>query len=189
MKLAIIILSLSVFLGACSHHQHHENPKVQNITLDKMTTKNFKHLYLGAQPSTKDLKKAKEIGIKHIINLRSPKEKGFFNQAKLSKKLGMKYINIPFKPCQPSKKVFNEIESYLKSHRGEKTLIHCSTGNRAAAWLSSHMHTEHDWDVDQSLALGKEMGLTKDKMKNIIEFYMGGKTGEITRLKGCTDKK
>ena len=195
MKFLSLTLLTILFINSCASNKSAlMQVPVESTKIGKTNAKKFKHVYISGQPKLQDFMEAKKDGIKLVINLRTAKDKGH-SKSKLKKemkvitKAGIKYYNIPFSPCTASKKSFDKIEEVLKKHKGEKTLIHCSTGNRAAAWFASHMKNQHKVTTEQALLRAEQMGLNKKKMKKIIYEYLTAKTKVPLKYQACQDTK
>ena len=61
-------------------------------------------------------------------------------------------------------------------HRSKgKTLIHCGSGNRVAAWAAIHFFRDHGYSQESSLALAKKIGLEDaDLMEKVTKYTTKG---------------
>lgn len=146
-KLILIIITL--FLASCSGlgENNSHNP---NITI-------------AAQPSKAELEKAKEDGHEIVINLRAPNEFKGYDEARYASELNLKYYNIPFfnKDKEIDQNSLKGISKVVKNNQNKKIYIHCSSGNRAAAWYLTYLLNHEGLSLEKALTIARESGLTK----------------------------
>ncbi len=131
----------------------------------------LRHLWFAGQPDQEALERAKERGVAVVINLRDPSEHDW-DEKKAAEDLGLTYYNVPMaKSGSFSPEAVDRIEALVKTHHGEPTLIHCSSGNRAAGWLAVHLVEQHEMTVDDALAVGKRAGITKTAIETKVRAY------------------
>lgn len=127
------------------------------------TVRQIKHLYIASQPDQEALQTARQKGVATIIDLRAPGETDW-NERQAVEALGMRYLNLPI-PKQGDSldtDTLQQIEMAVAELHGEPVLLHCSSGNRAAAWLATHLADNHELPVDESLAIAAKAGLTHE---------------------------
>ena len=117
-------------------------------------------LIVGGQPSKNDLAVLKDLGIKHVVNLRPESEEISYDEPCLVKELGMEYHLIPV----------TDIDSYSKSaaqaylaivELGQPILVHCASGNRVGALIALADYWLNGVGNSEALAHGLQAGLTK----------------------------
>jgi len=169
------ILFVSV-LTACVHteEQHitaNDVSVLQTWGQAKKVSK-LKHLYFSDQPDAIALKQAKENGVVAVINLRGPKEIDWDEQA-VTEGLGMKYYNIPLITTSASfdPKVIAQIEAAVAAQGHQPVLLHCSSSNRAGAWLAIHLVDKHQMDKEQALTIARRAGISKQALEDRIKLY------------------
>lgn len=167
----ISLVSVLVFLGACAHFHTHEHVARNEIidlgTWGKGTqVKQLRHLYFASQPDITALESFKAKGGQVVINLRSEKEKSkYVFEEDTVEALSMRYYHLPVNGKKLDKAVFKGISDTLQAHAGEKVLIHCSSGNRASAWLVHHIVQDHQQDFASALDIAEATLLTKAGLK------------------------
>jgi protein tyrosine phosphatase (PTP) superfamily phosphohydrolase (DUF442 family) len=57
-----------------------------------------------------------------------------------------------------------------------KILMHCSSGNRVAAWYAIHLVQQKNMARDDALAIARRNGLTKDSMIARVQTYLDEQT-------------
>lgn len=178
----IVLLMALTFMTGCGmmgkhHHGHHHkkhNHKVTEISVGSHKVVKVMHdrIYVAPQPSKKDLEAYKKAGIDLIVNLREEKEVKY-NESAVAKKLGLKYYNQPLmKGDDLREDSIDAVFKIIKDNKGKKVLIHCSSGNRAAAWFGAHMKKHHNWTNEKSIHMAEQMGLTKLEMKKKLLKYL-----------------
>jgi uncharacterized protein (TIGR01244 family) len=132
-----------------------------------------KHLYLSSQPDADTLEIAREKGVELVINLRDPGEFNWDEQA-AAKKAALDYYNVPISPSGESfdPDAVNQITALIQQHKGQKTLLHCSSGNRASAWLAIHLANDHSMPSDTAISLAKQAGLTSPAIEARVLRYL-----------------
>ena len=140
--------------------------------IGELTTYQYQHLYFAAQPSEADLAEAKKAGIEIVINLRAPSEYPY-EEDKVAKKLGLKYYQVTFlKDGNIDPLSALELEKIHAAHPKTKQLIHCSSGNRAAAWFATHLALKYHLSADDSVEVASHLGLTKAEMQEKVKEHI-----------------
>lgn len=127
-----------------------------------------------AQPNEAALRELKDKGVKTIINLRAPSEdRATFNrEKKLARELGMTFHNIPMTGKEFSPEAVDEVyKVYKEAKKDGRVLLHCSSGNRAAAWLGAHLFRHDGFSKEKSMSIAKSKGLNKDEIENRLDRF------------------
>ena len=153
-----------------------ETPRVDSSGLVGRTI-----VTIGAQPLRFDraapdaaaLSAAKSAGVTTVIDFRKPSEATGFDEKAGVESLGLKYVNIPFQnETDLSDEVFDTTRASLKDLKGA-ALLHCRSGNRAAAAWLPYRVLDNGVSWDQALAEAKAIGLknpaAEAKAKDYIE--------------------
>lgn len=169
----VALLFSSLVLISCASTQ----PPSSTVVDGSMAGVNYKYrsrTYFMGQPTAATFGAAKLEGVTTVINLRAPEEmKGMdFDPKKLAQDAGLTYYNVPMASGQPiSKTTLAEIESiYMKHHKnGEKVIVQCASGQRAAAWFAYHLKTQHGDKVSTAIEKAKELGLSRPDLIESLE--------------------
>ncbi len=181
MKLIVLLSSCFLFLAACGHGGHHHHHKTPDVVKMEKSGNSFKshhkRVFLGPQPTTEDLKAFKEKhNVTVVINLRTKGElKGAPYTEADAKKIGLTYYNFPVEGFADKldPKVMAQIEeTFMKHHKNEEILIHCSSGNRAAAWFAYHFAATHKDKPARALMKAEGYGLTNSRLKKKTETLL-----------------
>lgn len=132
----------------------------------------FKHMSFAGQPSPSDLEAAKKAGYKVIINLRAPGEIDWDEKA-AAEKLGLEYYQIALlnKDKEIDADAIAKLEDLHMATHKQKQLIHCSSGNRAAAWMAAHLIVKHKLTAEQALQVARPLGVTKGEVEKKVERF------------------
>ena len=172
--MTILALALPMLLANCA------NPAIstEDVTAPETwggvdNVVRVRHLYFSGQPDDETLRVAQEKGVTTIINLRDPSESAWDEKSAVEA-LGLHYVNVPVRHGSNTldSAAMSAIEAAVKAQHGEPVLLHCSSGNRAAAWLAVHLVTTHDMPLDDALSVAKKAGLTSAGMAGRAETYI-----------------
>ena len=137
------------------------------------TVRPLRHLWIGNQPDEAGLDAAEGAGVQVVIDLRQPDERDW-DEGEAVRARGLTYYNAPVsKDGAFSAEVFSEIENLVRSHEGEQIFLHCSSGNRAAGWLATHLARIHEIPFDEAVAIGRRAGITKEPIVEKVAEYLG----------------
>ncbi|NNF17300.1 MAG: hypothetical protein HKN70_11190 [Gammaproteobacteria bacterium] len=188
----LLVVALATCLVACSHStmtptdaSSPATPDAQGSGLstadvsEAMTwgasdnVRQIKHIYIASQPDDAALQRAQAAGVTTVVNLREPHEYDWNEQAATAV-LGMKYLNIPIPKQGASfdRMTLQRIERIVMQNRDGGVLLHCSSGNRAAAWLAAHLTDTHGMSDPEALAIAGKAGLTHAATKERVQRYM-----------------
>lgn len=131
-----------------------------------------KRLYLSDQPDAAALVEAKANGVGVVINLRDSDEMDW-NEKDAANQVGLKYYQVPIagKAKSFDTTAMRSISELVAAHQGEKILIHCASGNRASAWLATHLVDDHGMSVAKSIKLATRIATNKEAVTARLEKY------------------
>lgn len=132
-----------------------------------------RHLWLSGQPDEATLEAARAEGVGIVIDLREPDEHAW-DEKQAVEDLGMAYHNVPVPREQPfPPDALARIDALVRENEDEQILVHCSTGNRAAGWLATHLVGVHGMGLEDALAVGRKAGITKDAIIERVASHVG----------------
>ena len=131
-------------------------------------------LWIAGRLDAAALAQARAAGVDVVVNLRDPSEPGW-DEAAAAAALGMPYRN-PVLPKQGplTRAVLEAIDAAVAAHPDADVLVHCETGNRAAAWLAAYLAANQGLDAQQALAVAARAGLTKPETVAKVRDYLAG---------------
>jgi protein tyrosine phosphatase (PTP) superfamily phosphohydrolase (DUF442 family) len=158
---------------------HNDVPSISDQPCEKQVwgaannVVNFKHLYISEQPDAATFDTARDNKVSVVINLRSPSEFDW-DEALAAKNAGLTYYNVSISGTGDSfdPLAIEKISKLVEQHKDDKILLHCSSGNRAGAWLAIHMVEDHHTDIETAITLAKKTGITKPKIEARVRQYL-----------------
>ncbi len=123
--------------------------------------------------SPEGVSEVKKLGYASIINLRQPAENGanLDAEAEAAKAAGIRYVHLPLNGASPDAAVVDQFLKAIVEPENQPVLVHCASGNRAAAlWMIKRMVVD-GWDVDRASAEATELGLTSAALKKFALDY------------------
>lgn len=120
-------------------------------------------LHTGGQPDTEDLSAFAAGGGTQIIDLRGVNEDRGFDEAAAARQRGLHYHSLPITGAAGLNRDNVEALDRLLEQtvgQGEKTLLHCASGNRVGALMALRAHWLHGNTEAEALAIGRAHGMT-----------------------------
>lgn len=132
----------------------------------------YQGIWIAGQPDAAALEAARRSGVEVVINLRAPSETDWDERA-AAEAAGLTYYQVPVVAGEPfSRDAFDEIGRIASRHADREILVHCTSGNRAAAWLASRL-VEHDGlPLEEALRVGASVGITRDSVSEAVRRYL-----------------
>jgi uncharacterized protein (TIGR01244 family) len=116
----------------------------------------------------------KRMGFAAVINLRPAEEPGanVAAEAAAAKAAGLHYFHLPFSNSAPDPAVVDRFLQVISEHANQPALIHCASGNRAAAmWMIKRVQLDH-WDVERAAEEAAALGLKNSALKQFALDYI-----------------
>ena len=109
----------------------------------------------------------KKLGYASIVNLRQASETGanVEAEAEAAKTAGLHYVHLPLNGSSPDPAVVDQFLRVIVDPDNQPALVHCATGNRAAAlWLIKRLVVD-GWDEERATKEAADLGLTSAPLK------------------------
>ena len=129
--------------------------------------------YISDQPDAATFDVARNAGVVAVVNLRGPKEIDW-DEAGAVTAAGLDYHNVPFvanKDGIQADSVQN-IRQVVQDLGGGKILLHCASGNRAAAWWAVYLVEDLGMDKGVAVRAADKAGLTSPALRALVETYL-----------------
>ncbi|MDH3403738.1 MAG: sulfur transferase domain-containing protein [Acidobacteriota bacterium] len=118
----------------------------------------FPGILTGGQPTREQLDEASSLGIRTVINLRTPGESDI-GQADVEAR-GMTYVAIPI--AGDGLTAANAAAFAAALDAAERpAIVHCGSGNRVGALFALAAYYQDGADPEAAIELGKKAGLTR----------------------------
>jgi uncharacterized protein (TIGR01244 family) len=178
MKIFVHIL-MFITMASCAHK---EAPKgttqvQQNVQISpNFKAQQYSDIYFSGQPPLADFTELKRQGFATVVNLRQSKENDYNakDEKAAVEKSGLNYVHIPMSGDEPltDEKIQTITQAVVKTRKEGKTLVHCSTGNRAGLWAGGHFYKDHGYSKEESMKVAEQLGLTNSKLKKNLQNYL-----------------
>jgi uncharacterized protein (TIGR01244 family) len=116
----------------------------------------------------------KKMGFASIINLRLETEQGanIEAEAAAAKAAGINFVHLPLSGTAPDPAVADRFLKIISEPGNQPAMIHCASGNRAAAmWLIKRVLIDK-WDNDRALEEAGQLGSISPVMKTFALDYI-----------------
>lgn len=122
-------------------------------------------LYTAGQPAPTDWAAIKALGVRTVVNLRTPAELQGRDEAAEVRAAGLQYVAIPVAGADGiNPDTARALHAALAPAHGG-VLVHCASGNRAGALLALEQAEQDGLPKDAALALGRKAGMTSTEAK------------------------
>jgi uncharacterized protein (TIGR01244 family) len=115
---------------------------------------------IAGQPTADELQNARRDGIRTIINLRMPDEKGGpADEERLVESSGAGYVPIPVSPATLDDAAVERFSQALSSENALPAIVHCQGGGRAGVMTLLHLAIQHGWSLQETFDAGRRLGI------------------------------
>ncbi len=168
---------LSFVVGACSGTAQHKPPVSEKLepyqcgTIERLHT--LGGVFLASQPKPEDFQKAKDNGVKTVVDLRKKDEDRQFDEEKTLKELGIEYRNVPFaSPAELTDEVFDTVRKLLSDSSKRPLLLHCASANRVGAVWLAHRVLDGGLDYEAAAVEARTVGLKAPTLEEKAKDYI-----------------
>lgn len=131
-------------------------------------------LYFSGQPTPASLQLFRERGVKTVINLRLDSEMSTldFDEASVTKSLGMTYISIPIGGDEPSEETLSQLFDTIADKSAEPLLLHCATSRRAGYVWAMYEAVRGDQSLETAIEYGRQAGMNSPVLEGRASAYI-----------------
>lgn len=173
------ILAFSLFAGLTLPSQAPADPTGIDLVAPAQTwgadtrVVPFGDLFIAGQPDRAALQQARDAGVTTVISLRSESESDW-DEAQAAASLGLEFQRVPVDGSAPAlaHEPLERVSEIVRSHAGSKILVHCSSGNRASAWLATYLAEQQDMGAEEAVAIARKTGLTYPSLEEKVRAYL-----------------
>ena len=159
-------------IGICGAEEHH-NPQVEKSRVhaarvfgEKRKIKGIGNfgvvsptLLRGAQPTNRGFEELAKMGVDIVVDNRGNRSN---SEGKLVRKVGMKYVAIPWHCPFPNDEVFARFLKLLKENRHKKVFVHCRLGDdRTGMMIAAYRMADEGWSASDAMLEMKHFGFTR----------------------------
>jgi uncharacterized protein (TIGR01244 family) len=169
MKKVSLILALACVSSIAVLAQQPAAPGIQNFL--KINTE----FCTGGQPTLAQLAELKAQGITTIINLRTPGEANFDAAAEEAetKKLGMKYFNIPVSnQAGPKDEQADEFLKLTDDAKNRPVFVHCGSANRVGGFFMIRRVLRDGMTFEAAKTEAQKIGLRSPQLEEFAKQYI-----------------
>ncbi len=164
MKKSMLILAAVVVFASAANARDQRSEAIafinaNDLRADKVVPPDVRFVSSG-QPDEAVLRAIADAGFSAVVDLRATHEDRGMDEQAIVERLGMAYVSLPV--SGPAEVTFDNaaaLDQVLADNEG-RILLHCSSGNRAAA-LYTLREKMLGASNDDALATGKAAGLTR----------------------------
>ena len=144
-------------------------------------TPHFGHIVYSRQPDEATIPLLKEQGIDVVLSVRFDDEPVGFDAQELIEKNGLLFKRISFykgkyddRPRAVDPQAIEEISKFLNmtAQSGQKVLMHCQSGQRAAGALAAILYRDHGYSKEDALGQAVKAGMTSKNVKAALDTYI-----------------
>ena len=115
-------------------------------------------LYRGGLLKGEGIKALKKLGINVVIDTHANDE----SEERDARKLGMKYVAIPWHCPWPHDEVFAKFLKVVHDNKGKKIFVHCRLGDdRTGMMVAAYRMAEEGWTADEAMTEMRSFGFTR----------------------------
>jgi len=126
----------------------------------------------GGQPLHEQIAGLKKEGFRTIINLREQSEYDEAAEAAEARRLGLRYLSIPFRTADPKEEPVDAFLAAMRDRRLWPAFVHCGTGNRVAALWMIHRVVVDGWEFGDAEHEARLLGLKSANLREFAREYI-----------------
>lgn len=134
---------------------------------------------IGDQPTEQDLARLRGEGYTGVVNLRNPGEPeqpmSPAEEGQKAEAIGMEYLHYGVGAAPLTEQGVGAVCDFVDRHTqgGQKVLVHCRKGPRAAALVLLQQARANQWKPEEAIAKGRAMGLeVEGGLRMMVENYI-----------------
>jgi len=127
--------------------------------------------WVGGQPTEEDLALFCGAGVRTVIDLRQDVEHDVCVEQMAATRLGMMFVHIPVRPDAPEIREADAFLAVTARPDAFPMLIHCASGNRAAAFWMIRRLVVDGWPADAAETEARRIGLRSAALRDFALDY------------------
>jgi len=133
----------------------------------------YERFYISNQPDSDALEQSLDSGVSVVISLRGESETDW-NERGAAESLGLEFHQVPVNGGAPqlAAEPFQQISAIVKADPDAQILLHCASGNRAAAWLAVYLVNHEGLSPDAAIEVARANGLNKKGLETKVRALL-----------------
>ena len=133
----------------------------------------YDRFFIAGQPDEDALREAEENGVSIVISLRAESELDWDERA-VSESLNQSFYQVPVnsRSSNLAAAPFDQITELVEANPDATIMLHCGSGNRAAAWLAVYLSEVHGMATEEAIQVARENGLTNKGLEDKVRTYL-----------------
>ena len=164
MKQAVAVLVVSIF-GICSTGFSQESDILNFLQVNT-------EFCTAGQPTSEQLSKLKQDGIRTVLNLRVPSEHDAAAEEAAVRALGMNYLNIPIAGANVEDSQVTTFLTFTDNEDNRPMFIHCASANRVGALWMIRRVIRDGWNTTDAETEAGEIGLSSPALLAFARQYI-----------------
>jgi protein tyrosine phosphatase (PTP) superfamily phosphohydrolase (DUF442 family) len=137
-------------------------------------------LVTGGQPSGAHITALRAAGCEVIVDNRDPMEPRPFDEPATVRAAGMEYVSIPIVHGAATVDTMRQVHEAVRSLKGRKALLHCSSGNRTAAALIPYLILDKGMPEEEAVEKAMTMGLRSAELMDLALEYVKTRKSKLS---------
>jgi uncharacterized protein (TIGR01244 family) len=173
-----LLAGLGVLLACTATYAHQVNsesvPGITNLKRLEST------VACAGATTPESMRAVKDIGFASVVNLREASEPNadVEAEANAAKAVGLRYVHLPLNRESPDPAVADRFVTAARDPANQPMLIHCASGNRAAAMWLIKRAVIGGWPIDRATAEAERLGLEHEQWKKFATDYVKARQGK-----------
>jgi len=128
----------------------------------------------SGQPTEDQLQVVGNAGVRHVINLLSPREEIDFEERAAVEALGMEYYSIPVAGAAGvNQENAQSLQQLLDSLGNDPVLVHCASGNRVGGLFAINAFANGS-GLEAAMAEGTRWGMASEGVTQAVQQSLSG---------------
>ncbi len=150
---------------------------MNDVPVNEVPDQAAERLMVGGQPTEEQFRALQLEGFDVVVNMRPNAELQDFPEQAIVESTGMVYEHLPILgPQDISFENSKRLAEILDQYTGKNIVVHCASGNRVGALFALKAFYIDQHDLETSLQIGDQHGLTK--LRPLVESILLEAGGE-----------
>jgi protein tyrosine phosphatase (PTP) superfamily phosphohydrolase (DUF442 family) len=129
-------------------------------------------LVTGGQPSGVHITALRAAGCEVVVDNRDPSEPRPIDEPAAVRAAGMEYVSVPVVQGAVTADTMRRMHEVVRSLKGRKAFLHCSSGNRTAAALIPYLMMDQGMDEQGAVETAIRIGMRSAELMELALEYV-----------------